>query len=40
MLYGYVFCFFGSLATCASIAEMASMYDTPFNQLDHFADPV
>lgn len=25
LIYGYFFCFLGSLATCASIAEMASM---------------
>jgi hypothetical protein len=28
MIYGYIFAFFGALATCASMAEMASMYDT------------
>ncbi|EMC93957.1 hypothetical protein BAUCODRAFT_216276 [Baudoinia panamericana UAMH 10762] len=26
MIYGYIFAFFGALATCASMAEMASMY--------------
>jgi choline transport protein len=26
MLYGYMFAFLGALATCASMAEMASMY--------------
>lgn len=25
LLYGYIFCWIGSLATCASISEMASM---------------
>lgn len=25
MIYGYIFAFFGALATCASMAEMASM---------------
>ena len=25
LVYGYIFCFFGSLAMCASISEMASM---------------
>ena len=28
MIYGYIFAFFGALATCASMAEMASMYDS------------
>ncbi|KAI9793073.1 MAG: hypothetical protein M1816_000971 [Peltula sp. TS41687] len=32
MLYGYIFSFLGSLATCASIAEMASMYPTSGGQ--------
>lgn len=27
MVYGYIFAFVGALATCASMAEMASMYD-------------
>jgi choline transport protein len=27
MMYGYIFAFVGALATCASMAEMASMYD-------------
>jgi len=26
MIYGYMFAFLGALATCASMAEMASMY--------------
>lgn len=32
MVYGYIFCFFGSLAMCASISEMASMYPTSGGQ--------
>lgn len=26
MIYGYIVAFFGALATCASMAEMASMF--------------
>ena len=29
MIYGYVVAFFGALATCASMAEMASMFVVP-----------
>jgi choline transport protein len=32
LIYGYVFCWLGSLATCASISEMASMYPTSGGQ--------
>ncbi|KAF2140464.1 uncharacterized protein K452DRAFT_229802, partial [Aplosporella prunicola CBS 121167] len=32
LIYGYIFCFFGSLAMCASISEMASMYPTSGGQ--------
>jgi hypothetical protein len=28
MIYGYILAFIGSLATCASMAEMASMFVT------------
>lgn len=30
LVYGFIFCFFGSLATAASLAEMVSMYGPPF----------
>lgn len=29
LIYGYLFCWIGTLATVASLAEMASMYGTP-----------
>jgi hypothetical protein len=29
LVYGYLFCWIGTLATVASLAEMASMYRTP-----------
>ncbi|KAF2471005.1 putative amino acid permease [Lindgomyces ingoldianus] len=32
LIYGYIFCFFGSLTMCASISEMASMYPTSGGQ--------
>ncbi|KAF2198697.1 amino acid transporter [Delitschia confertaspora ATCC 74209] len=32
LIYGYIFCFVGSLAMCASISEMASMYPTSGGQ--------
>ncbi|KAF2112037.1 amino acid/polyamine transporter I [Lophiotrema nucula] len=32
LIYGYIFCFFGSIAMCASISEMASMYPTSGGQ--------
>ncbi|ORY16633.1 amino acid/polyamine transporter I [Clohesyomyces aquaticus] len=32
LIYGYIFCFLGSLAMCASISEMASMYPTSGGQ--------
>lgn len=32
LIYGYIFCWLGSLATCASISELASMYPTSGGQ--------
>lgn len=30
LVYGFIFCFFGSLATAASLAELVSMWVTTF----------
>lgn len=35
MVYGFIFAFFGALATCASLAEMASMWVS----LHHYGIP-
>ncbi|KAF1974223.1 amino acid transporter, partial [Bimuria novae-zelandiae CBS 107.79] len=32
LIYGYIFCFLGTLAMCASISEMSSMYPTSGGQ--------
>jgi amino acid transporter len=32
LIYGYIFCFIGSLAMCASISEMASIWPTSGGQ--------
>jgi len=34
LIYGFLFCWAGTLATVASLAELASMWAIPYFQLD------